>query len=364
MSDFIAIQQPLKNLFSARWLQPRVLWLLLASLIVLLAACGADSGEPVFPTARPTATTSITPTITNTPTLEPSATPTPFISPTPGGPSPTSLIGATSTQLQIISPTPTAASTEPGSLSIEYFTTDSQAVRPGDSVMLYWSVRGADRAIIYRLNANGSHDRLWQVDRAGKLQVQTRSLDKDSARFTLSVGDTVSRIEQTLTIPLSCPQQSWFFAPAPVNCPADAPILSPAAQQTFEHGQMIWIGSQARIYVFFNDGKKPAWIDFPDEYKDGQPDHDPSISAPPNLSQPIRGFGLVWRGQAHIRDRLGWATGPELGFDGAYQSDNVALPNTTLYIRARDTAILQLAAGGSAWKLITPDSTHPATPAR
>ncbi len=52
----------------------------------------------------------------------------------------------------------------------------------------------------------------------------------------------------------------------------------------------------------------------------------------------------------------GLGDGPEVGFDGAYQSDNIALPNTTLYLRARDKVILQLSSSGTDWKLVTTPS--------
>lgn len=328
---------------------------LLCLALFVLSACGANA-EPVLPTLRPTLTTipTLTPTLTPlaSATLTPSP-PTPIALAPTAGPSPTPLIGATPVRVQPLAATPSRQVTQQGSLGIEYFTTDVQAIRPGDNVTLLWSIKGADGAIIYRLTPTGTRGQLWQVGRSGKLQVPTRAADQDTARFTISVGDAFGRVEQTLSISLSCPQQSWFFEPAPASCPADAPLYSQAVQQTFERGQMIWISTQGRIYVLYNDAKKPAWEAYADTFKDGQPDHDVSLSAPPNLIQPIRGFGLVWRSQPHVRDRLGWANGPELAFDGAYQSDNVALPDTTLYVRARDKVILQLTAKGAAWKLVT-----------
>lgn len=333
--------------------------LILSSILIfLLAACGANA-DPVLPTVRPTITISPMPTLTETRVVNATATPLPPTDPAVAalatdGPTPTFLIGATSTRQPVPTVTLTPQAAAPGSLSIEYFTTDAQSVKPGDKLTLYWSIKGADHGIIYRLNPDGSHDQLWQVGRSGSLEVKTRASDQDTARFSLSVGDTISRVEQSLSIPLKCAQKAWFFDPPPDTCPGGDVTQSPAAQQNFERGQMIWIGTQGRIYVLFNDGKKPAWAVYADEFKDGQPDRDPSLSPPPNLAQPIRGFGLVWRTKEKVRDRLGWAIGPELPFDGAYQSDNVALPDTTLYLRARDKAILQLAARGDSWKLILP----------
>ncbi len=325
----------------------------------LLTACGANA-DPILPTTRPTVTLTAVPSTTDTPPFIPSPTDLPTAIPLPvtptAGPSPTALIGSTSTRPAPPTATPTSKLVQAGSLLIEYFTTDAAAVRPGDQLTLFWSVKGADRALIYRLNADGSHDFTWQVGSAGTLVVTTspKDKDKDVSRFSISIGDNMTRIEQTLSVPVKCATESWFFEPAPDSCPADAPLNSPAASQVFERGQMIWLSSQSRIYVLFNDGKKPAWIAYTDEFKDGQPERDNSLSPPPGLAQPIRGFGLVWRTKEKVRERLGWATGPETGYEGVFQSDDLAVPDNTIYLQGRDKVVFQLSSQGSAWKLLTP----------
>lgn len=45
---------------------------------------------------------------------------------------------------------------------------------------------------------------------------------------------------------------------------------------------------------------------------------------PPGLYEPVSGFGLAWRGEVEgvdprVRERLGWATAPEVGFTARYQ---------------------------------------------
>jgi hypothetical protein len=70
------------------------------------------------------------------------------------------------------------------------------------------------------------------------------------------------------------------------------------------------------------------------------------------LLQPIRGFGLVWRSHDKVRQRLGWATSPEVPSDGAFQGDGM-IDNGTLYIRTRDGSILALSNKGDSWKLVT-----------
>ena len=229
--------------------------------IGLLSACGANA-EPVFPTVRPTATISPTPAPTQTveatltPTLVPAtALPLPTLDATSSGPVSTALIGATSSSPAPATSTATKRAVQAGSLVIEYFTTTATSVRPGEKLTLFWSVRGSDSAIIYRLKPDGSKDFTWQVAEAGSLVVTTRKEDKDVTRFVLTVGDNITRIEQSLSVPLKCAADIWFFQPAPDACPLGQAVVTQAASQGFEHGQMIWLSGQGRIYVLFNDGR-------------------------------------------------------------------------------------------------------------
>ena len=97
---------------------------------------------------------------------------------------------------------------------------------------------------------------------------------------------------------------------------------------------MIWVKTEARVYVVSDDGKQPTWNYDADVYKDGQPATDPSISPPPGFLQPVRGFGLVWRTQNKRRQRLGWAIWTELAFAGAMQGDEL-LPGYRVYQNER-----------------------------
>lgn len=113
-----------------------------------------------------------------------------------------------------------------------------------------------------------------------------------------------------------CPY-SYFFEPAPAGCPLDEPTLSAAAEQPFENGLMIWLEATDSVYVFYRD---QSWQRFDDDWSEDQLESDPAIVPPDGLYQPVRGFGKVWRENASVRQELGWALGPELGFDSMIQS--------------------------------------------
>jgi hypothetical protein len=338
--------------FSDRRQLRAVVLILLVLLIGQTTACGAIA-EPALPTLRPTVTETLEPSLTPTRVFNatPTATPMQVAAAPTQGPSPTPIIGATPTRPRYTL-TPTLQGIVFGLLQIEYFTTSATTIKPGDRITLFWSVKGTDKATIYRLDSTGKRQQLWNVGRAGSLEVPTRTADRDVVQFLISIGDDNNHLEQTVAIPIGC-TEPWFFEPQPEACPAAPPTLGTQVEQTFERGRMIWVQAQSRIYVLFNDGQRPAWAYYTDEFKDGQPESDPSLSPPSGLLQPIRGFGLIWRGRERVRERLGWATSAEQAYDGAFQGDGT-VESGVMYIRSKDGNILSLADRGISWTLIKP----------
>lgn len=329
-----------------------------AVVLLMLVGCGAQAA-PTIATYPPTATPA--PTVTPLPAAtviaasaaNVTATPVPTrrtLTATPG-PSPTSLI-APSLSPAPATQTATRAPTRVG-LLIDYFTTDAEFVTPGENLTLFWGARGASEARIFRVDEDDNRLARWDVAPTGQLTVSTASDDRDVARFVLEAvaGDVIAA--ESLVIPLRCPE-GWFFDPAPDACPAAPVQLSTQAEQTFERGRMIWVEAQDRIYVVFEDGLVPEWAQYPDEYGDGVPDRDNTLVPPPGLQQPIRGFGLVWRSNPRVRERLGWAISPEVAYDGAFQIDSTELTIATQYFRMRDGGILALDALDDTWTVIPP----------
>ncbi|MBC7871332.1 MAG: hypothetical protein H7Y09_10885 [Chitinophagaceae bacterium] len=105
---------------------------------------------------------------------------------------------------------------------------------------------------------------------------------------------------------------AWFFSisPAPTACPIRAESTSAGVYLTFQNATMIWVGQEDAIYIFYNDGAFPLWQAFRDPFDQGMVEDDPAYAnAPfPNTWQPRRGFGLLWRTNAEVRNRVGWAT--------------------------------------------------------
>ena len=329
----------------------RMRFIVLLILALLLAGCGATAVQ-VIPTDPPTATPTFTPSATRTPGANATPTITPTLlpmSPT-GGPSPTSLFGATSTPAPD-EPTPTR-SLNPNAPRIEFFTADVIAAAPGSSINLFWSTRNTASASIYRITS-GQRSQVWNVPADGSLTVSTRRTDRGQAEFVLSIGDGPAQIEQVLAIPLSCPDQ-WFFIPAPDDCPTGPPQEGLLIEERFERGRMVYIAATNRVYALFNDGFEPAWIAIENRYDPAvHPEFEETFLPPPGFVQPIAIIGYAWRREV-VRNRLGLALEPEVRYEGAFQTATTLSGDEQLYASSVDGTVLQLLSEGSGWQIITP----------
>lgn len=103
---------------------------------------------------------------------------------------------------------------------------------------------------------------------------------------------------------------------AQLGCPITPPVAStgPGASQPFETGLMVWVGGDAggrgTIYVFNNGG---GVLRTPDTYDPAVDPESGGEQPPPNLLEPVRGFGKVWRTAPDVRSKVGWATALEGG---------------------------------------------------
>jgi hypothetical protein len=250
--------------------------------------------------------------------------------------------------------TPTATPTsQPGvGPTIELFRSDLSETDPGDTITLEWETRDATSATLYHLMPTGQLGSFWEVNVDGRFEYDIDPQERNHSDFLLIVSDDQGRTARaSVSIRLRCPD-TWFFEPAPDECPASAAITSAGAEQHFQHGVMIWVQAQDVIYVLYDDGNSPWWSIFSDEWDEGEPERDPDLTPPADLYQPVRGFGRVWREIQGLRDRLGWATDPEAAFDTAVQRTSRAKYNDT-YIRALDGKVWRLLPEASGWEKVS-----------
>jgi len=110
-----------------------------------------------------------------------------------------------------------------------------------------------------------------------------------------------------------------------------------------------------QILVFYDDGR---YEQYEDVWTDAEPESDPAMVPPAGLFQPVRGFGKIWRENPSVRDRLGWATAPEQGFDTQLQGQIRESIPSVAFLRTLDSQVIQINGwgwtSGGDWQLVTP----------
>jgi hypothetical protein len=337
--------------------KPGLLVLLTIALMVASFACAST---PAAPTAVEVfVPTSIPPTPSNTPKAPPSMATETSQPPTevPTLPAPTKPPVATEAPL----PTePSEPTTE--ELAILSFTVVVGDVEGGKKLTFSWETAGATRATLISGTSQRFPQR-WEVGPSGTYEVGPETTGYRNPPMTLIAYDSLgNEVSETIQADWPC-EYAYFFEPAPEACPLYDPSETWAAEQPFENGRMVWLEevrgetfvTQRQILVFYNDGK---YEQYQDTWMEGQAESDPLIVPPSGLYQPVRGFGKLWRETAGVRDKLGWATVPELGFDSSWQQRfQESLPSVA-YVRIFDGRVIEIDGWGwvtgGTWKFVTP----------
>lgn len=212
---------------------------------------------------------------------------------------------------------------------------DGTLLQRDDTLYLYWQTFQG-QASIFRSQDNGDSwdqladtaalqgttalaldpdGRFWLGDQEGNV----RSLAQESLNWTAVAQEGSAAPAQPTpcaqTLSGNAAQIAQQF-PA-LGCPQGDQQFIFMARQPFQNGQMVWRSDTRTIYVL-NDDR--TWRSFPDTFEEGQAESDPSLTPPPNLFQPVRGFGKVWREQLRGPDAaIGWATAPEQGANNGLQ---------------------------------------------
>ncbi len=316
-------------------------------LLFALVAAGCTAATPGTPlpaasasstAVQATATITAPPADTAVPTVPASPTGVPTLAPT-----------AVSTGTP--PPAPSATPAPPGLAIIDYLRANVSSADPGATIRLEWSFSGAEAGALYPLPPSGQLGESINVGPSGTLSYTIPASYRNRMDFMLFVPDATGHVAQaTLGITLRCPDP-WFFASPPDECAAGPAVQTQAAEQAFERGTMLWVATENRIYVLYNDGQQYAWDSYTDEWHEGMPEIDPTLVPPDGLLQPRRGFGLVWREQPGVRDRLGWALRPEAGFTSQIQRTGRYKYNST-YLRAFGGGVWELGPERGSWRYL------------
>ncbi len=239
----------------------------------------------------------------------------------------------------------------PSGLHIDYFRANVEIAAPGDTITLEWATRSAVSVTLQHFLPTGQFGTFWAVEPTGDMTYTIPTTWRNFEHFGLYARDAAGLAAWAyLNIPLTCPD-TWFFEPAPEGCPAAPALYSAGAAQPFEHGVMLWVQEEDRIYVLWEAVGVLRWRAYTDEWDEGEPESDPTLIPPAGMYQPLRGFGLVWRQNVDVRAALGWATAGETGYGSAVQRTSRWKYND-VYIRALDGGVWRLLPEGSGWEYI------------
>jgi hypothetical protein len=98
--------------------------------------------------------------------------------------------------------------------------------------------------------------------------------------------------------------------------PGKVPVTTFAAFQPFENGYMLWRYDAGSVEVFYgkNGGGGNDFATYRNRYYAALRNNPITALPPAGLIKPINGFGKVWGNFASVRQRLGWAIGPEQSY--------------------------------------------------
>ena len=112
-----------------------------------------------------------------------------------------------------------------------------------------------------------------------------------------------------------------------LGCARSASFGFAGVEQPFQNGHMVYRVDKRSIIVLLADTTRPAhpvgfWEEHQDQFREGADVEPPyqGAPAPAGLLVPVRGFGKLWREDGRIQQKLGFASGVELGFDGSEQT--------------------------------------------
>jgi len=120
--------------------------------------------------------------------------------------------------------------------------------------------------------------------------------------------------------------QAHAEVPGLVGCPTGNEAAVGVVSEQFEHGWMLQLSAPVAgqtggrtIYVLVGDNATVAQV--ADTWVAGRDPVTTGLTPPAGLVEPQRDFGKVWREETslRVRERLGWALGPERGAAGAWQ---------------------------------------------
>lgn len=296
-------------------------------------------GTTPSPTSEPTTTATAAPTKTLQPSPVATATPrpTPTASPTP---------------VPEVMPTETPV----GPPKILSFTASPDPVVRGGTVTLAWKATDAAILGITRLSEEGDiflETEAFDLPAEGSIALQVPDNYVESVKYLLGVlGANGARASAYVTVGIICRYERQI---AP-RCPLTQDQVW-AAYEPFEHGYMVWRSDTREIYVLTTSAElddEGRYETYHDTWQEGDP-VELSGTPPPGLYAPVRGFGHLYASQPPVRERLGWALAPEVGYTMLVETipgGSGRYPGRSIYFTLPDNRVVNLYPFASTWKVL------------
>jgi hypothetical protein len=229
-------------------------------------------------------------------------------------------------------------------VAILSFNSDADTVAAGGLVMFSWQVQNA-QTVSLRLALSSSDATDVRIDDLPLSGSRTVPIPADLPQVTGTVylyafaESDAPAATSTLYLTVAC-NHAFFFGTAP-DCKTSDAMTVDGAFQTFENGVMVWEGGTQHIFVLLDDGRAGWYLDtwqgqdltYPEETPDG-------------LIAPERGFGHLWTTTLEVRDAIGWATGPEQGYQMQYQEGTAQDGTDVRYFRLPDGRVVRYVSAG------------------
>jgi hypothetical protein len=235
-------------------------------------------------------------------------------------------------------------------LEIASFSAEPDPIERSGEVTLSWSAPKAVSLGITRLSEEGG---IFLVTEAldlpaqGSITLQVPDNYVTQVIYYLGARDANGVLRKAyVTVGIRCPYAD-YLAP---QCPLTRETIW-AAYEPFEHGHMVWRSDRREIWALYDGG---YYEPYDDTYQEGQPSDIEEVP-PHGLFAPVRGFGKVWATLPWVRARLGWATGPESGYDMLIETLRVGYgryPGTVHYFRLPDDTVVHLTVSWSQWEVL------------
>ena len=265
--------------------------------------------------------TTATPTAVATQT--PSATPVNIESATP-----TAVPSATSTKvptpIPLTLPNPTATPAWAEILNAPFV---SEAVSPGGSLTLNYNTLG-ESALLCLAPVLTEQWTCESVPLDGPHTITIDPTARTNLQLRLQAFTATTEAVATEVIMLLCAEDDWFFSGPPVTCPAGEPLETAAAYQPFEHGLMFWLEEgqwweEGELIYILYDSPSQMFNAYPEQAIPSSDSPMPTneYDPPEGLFVPESGFGILWRENSWIRQQLGWALSPEVGYTATAQRE-------------------------------------------